>query len=250
MTPESMDREPARRLDRQYHWQRHLYDWTRPPILPGRDRLLRGIEAGLVKSAGLGDALGRARPPAILEVGCGTGRNLLWLSRRHPEWSLYGMDLAESMLGTARRRLRSRKVEIARGDACALAPNRFFSVEGEFDAVFFSYSLSMMGRPELAVHRAVEALAPDGTLHLLDFGACAEWPAIPRALLWKWLRAWHVRPAAAGREWLIASAPLLRVEHAISLRGGYAEMLVARRVASHPTDRRFESGWPGLSTPG
>lgn len=228
---ENTDREPARRLDRQYRWQRHLYDWSRPPILPGRDRLLRGIQASLVESVSLGDAPGRARPPAILEVGCGTGRNLLWLSRRHPDWRLCGMDLAESMLGVARRRLRSRNVEIAQGDASDPGPGPSFGAGGPFDAVFFSYSLSMMLHPEVAVRRAVEALAPGGTLHLLDFGACADWPSIPRAMLWKWLRAWHVRPAAADREWLLASAPSLRVEHEISLRGGYAQMLVARRNA-------------------
>ena len=44
------------------------------------------------------------KPPKgarILEVGCGTGRNLIRLARRRPELALYGVDASTVMLETA-----------------------------------------------------------------------------------------------------------------------------------------------------
>ena len=49
-------------MNRIYRCQHHIYDLTRKYYLLGRDRLL----AGLRPHAG----------DAVLEIGCGTGRNL------------------------------------------------------------------------------------------------------------------------------------------------------------------------------
>ena len=61
----------AAALTRYYRWHAPLYDATRWSFLFGRAALIRGI------------ALHR-RPRRILEVGCGTGANLLRLSRWFP----------------------------------------------------------------------------------------------------------------------------------------------------------------------
>jgi len=62
--------DAAVRMDRQYRWQRHIYDLTRKPYLLGRDRLV----AELLPTPG-------AR---VLEIGCGTGRNLIRIARTYP----------------------------------------------------------------------------------------------------------------------------------------------------------------------
>ena len=55
-------------MDGIYRYQRYIYDLTRKYYLLGRDRLLADLE-----------------PPdggTILEIGCGTGRNLVLAARR------------------------------------------------------------------------------------------------------------------------------------------------------------------------
>ena len=55
--------EATRRMNRMYRRQRHIYDGTGRYCLLGRDRLI----AGLQPAAGA----------SVLEIGCGTGRNLV-----------------------------------------------------------------------------------------------------------------------------------------------------------------------------
>src|SRR4051812_29340351 len=78
----------ATAMDRMYRHTRHIYDLTRKPYLLGRDRLIAelGLEAG----------------GTVLEMGCGTGRNLIAVARAYPEAELYGFDISEEMLKTAK----------------------------------------------------------------------------------------------------------------------------------------------------
>ena len=94
-------------MDGVYRWQRHIYDATRKYYLLGRDRMIAGLHV----------------PPggSVLELGCGTGRNLLLAARRYPDARLHGLDISAAMLETAdaalsRRGLRGR-VALARADA-------------------------------------------------------------------------------------------------------------------------------------
>src|SRR5271163_945163 len=83
--------DAAGSMDRMYRRQRHIYDFTRKFYLLGRDRLIDGLA-----------------PPTgarVLEVGCGTGRNLIRAARRHPAIRGYGVDISEEMLSTARVRI-------------------------------------------------------------------------------------------------------------------------------------------------
>ena len=56
-------------MDRMYRHQRHIYDLTRKFYLLGRDRLIAALDPAA------GD---------VLEIGCGTGRNLILAARRYP----------------------------------------------------------------------------------------------------------------------------------------------------------------------
>jgi len=68
------------RMDRMYRPQALIYDLTRKCYLLGRDRLIDGVEAGPGE--------------IVLEVGCGTGRNLVALGRLYPGVRLHGLDAA------------------------------------------------------------------------------------------------------------------------------------------------------------
>lgn len=71
---ETQSRKQRERLNNLYRFQRHFYDLTRRFFLFGRDDLLRQMNVQPAET--------------VLEVGCGTGRNLLKLSRRAPQRSI------------------------------------------------------------------------------------------------------------------------------------------------------------------
>jgi S-adenosylmethionine-diacylgycerolhomoserine-N-methlytransferase len=146
-----------------------LYDATRWSFLFGRDAILD--LAAAVQPA----------PERILEIGCGTGRNLVALSRRFPNAELTGVDLSGAMLGVAERKLartRSRAVLMRRAYGAPIRTHR------GFDLVLCSYALSMFNPGyEEAMAAARSDLAPGGCFALVDFHATrfrafAGWMAV------------------------------------------------------------------------
>lgn len=138
-----------------YRLHAPIYDLSRPLFLFGRERLVRLIAAHA--------AAGGNGAPRILEIGCGTGRNLRRLQRLLPHAELVGLDLSEHMLAQAQKRLHgsTRLLHGALGSA-ALA--------GPFDVVFASYMLSMTGAAQDTCIAAARAeLAPGGLLAVVDF---------------------------------------------------------------------------------
>ena len=94
-------------MDRMYRRQRHIYDLTRKFYLLGRDELIEGL-----------------RPPqgaAVLEIACGTGRNLIRAARLYPDARFFGLDVSEEMLATARQNVAaagfSGRIRLAAADA-------------------------------------------------------------------------------------------------------------------------------------
>jgi S-adenosylmethionine-diacylgycerolhomoserine-N-methlytransferase len=178
-------------MDGIYRHQRHVYDATRKYYLLGRDRLL----AGLAVPAG-GD---------VLELGCGTGRNLVLAGRRYPDAHIFGLDISAEMLASARRQIvrcgLAGRIVVAAGDATRFAPSELFGVDG-FDRVYFSYTLSMIPRWQEAITAGLDALRPGGQLSIVDFGDQAELPAWFRQGLRRWLAAFHVAPRDRMADWL------------------------------------------------
>jgi S-adenosylmethionine-diacylgycerolhomoserine-N-methlytransferase len=62
------------------------------------------------------------------------------------------------------------------------------------DRILFSYCLSMVSQPHEALLRARRALAPGGSVVVVDFADMATMPAAARAPLRGWLRTFHVAP--------------------------------------------------------
>jgi S-adenosylmethionine-diacylgycerolhomoserine-N-methlytransferase len=179
----------AELMDGVYRWQRHIYDLTRKYYLLGRDRLIDGLDV--------------PQDGTVLELGCGTGRNIALAARRYPDARFFGLDISAEMLETATAAIAREgladKVKLARGDATDFDANDLFGIE-HFDRVFVSYSLSMIPGWEKTVTAALAALAPGGSLHVVDFGLQEGLPLWFRALLRGWLRKFHVTPRASLRD--------------------------------------------------
>ena len=202
----------AELMDGVYRWQRHFYDLTRKYYLLGRDRLISGLDV----------------PPGgtVLELGCGTGRNIVLAARRYPEARFFGLDISAEMLETAAaavvRENLSDRVALARGDATDFDAKALFGTES-FDRVFVSYSLSMIPGWEKTVSAALGALAPGGSLHVVDFGQQEGLPRWFRALLRGWLRKFHVTPREKLRKVLESESERTGASfHFRTLYRGYA----------------------------
>jgi len=179
-------------------YRRHarFYDLTRWLFLRGR--------RGAVARTGLAEG-GRA-----LEVGCGTGANLLRLRGLvGPGGRVHGLDLSPEMLAVARRKVERRgweNVRLHEGDA------GHFELGSRFDAVLYSYSLSMIPNWRSSLAAAARHLRPGGRLVVVDFGRMRRLGPLGR-LARKWLRYHHVdaeRPYVAGLEELFGAARVER----------------------------------------
>lgn len=200
----------AGRMDAIYATQRHFYDLTRKYYLLGRDALI--------------DGLAPTAASTILEVGCGTARNLIAVARRWPDARCYGIDISEAMLATARAKVAeaglAHRIVLAQGDATAFDPQALFGMAA-FDRIFLSYTLSMIPRWQAAIDAAAGRLAPRGQLHLVDFGQQEGLPAAWRGVLFAWLRRFDVTPRADLRDRLeeIADAHRLMLDFSPRFRG-------------------------------
>ena len=209
-------------MDKMYRRQRHIYDLSRKYYLIGRD-----------------EAISRLRPASgelVLEIGCGTGRNLVKAARTYPRAKFFGIDVSREMLDTAaasiaRARLSSR-ITIARADATAFDPMLLFARE-RFERVMISYALSIIPPWRAALGSALDVVAEGGSLHVIDFGDCAGWPKPLGAALRGWLAAFDVTPRRDLAETLSAlSSARGLVSTAERWRGGYAILAMASREAA------------------
>jgi S-adenosylmethionine-diacylgycerolhomoserine-N-methlytransferase len=187
--------DAALAMDRMYRRQRHIYDFTRKFYLLGRDALIGELDA---RAGG-----------AALEIGCGTGRNLILAARRYPEARFYGVDISNEMLATARAEiLRARlesRISVAQADATAFDPKALFGVE-KFERVYISYALSMIPPWREALACAAGVVAEGGRLMVIDFGDCRGLPSVFREALNVWLSWFGVHPREKLEEDLFACA--------------------------------------------
>jgi S-adenosylmethionine-diacylgycerolhomoserine-N-methlytransferase len=208
-------------MDGVYRHQRHIYDLTRKYYLLGRDRLLQGLDVPLEGT--------------VLEIGCGTGRNMVLASRLYPEARLFGFDISAEMLRTAATSLAKEgiagRVKLAEGDATQFDALQLFG-RAHFDRIFISYALSMIPGWERAIGEALACLAPGGSLHVVDFGSQERLPGWFRSMLRAWLAKFHVAPRDTMRAELErqARAEGMSVEFSPLYRG-YAVHAVIRRPA-------------------
>ncbi len=185
-------------MDEVYRGQRHIYDFTRKYYLFGRDTLI----AGLAARSGM----------RVLEVACGTGRNLAKIGKAWPGLRVYGLDISSEMLKSARAALGA-EARLAEGDACSFDPQTLLG-EAAFERIVLSYSLSMIPDWQAALDHAAAQLAPDGSLHVVDFGDLSGLPSLFQRILRAWLAKFHVEPRTA----LPAAAARIAAARGLTLR--------------------------------
>lgn len=169
-------------IEGYYRLHAQIYDATRWSFLFGRSAIL-------ARAQGV-----QPRPVRILEVGCGTGRNLRQLARLFPRSQLTGVDLSAAMLAIAQRQT------AAYGPRVQLLQRAYdASVDpaGRYDLVLCSYALSMFNPGfEAAIAAAHRDLAPGGHFALVDFHV-TRFPWFAR-----WMGVNHVRMDGHLRPWL------------------------------------------------
>lgn len=158
----------AERMQNFYAGQADHYDEFRERLLQGRSELMQMLA-----------------PPAgahIVELGCGTGRNLEFLGTRLDQLARADIvDLCPPLLERARLRWAGQdNVHVVEADACHWRP------DGLVDVVYFSYALTMIPNWQVALVNAVSMLRPGGQLGVVDFTVPSARTLIARCF---W-RAW------------------------------------------------------------
>jgi len=160
-------------IEGYYRLHARIYDATRWSFLFGRESILRHARAA------------QPNPSRILEIGCGTGRNLVRLARLFPHAHLTGVDLSSAMLKVARRKTASL------GDRVRLLERAYDSpvdARRGYDLVLCSYALSMFNPGfDTALAAANRDLARGGSFALADFHL-SRFPVFSR-----WMGVNHVR---------------------------------------------------------
>ncbi len=171
-TNHAVQQEQHRFIKRYYRMHAGIYDLTRWSFLLGREALLRQVAASFT-------------PARILEVGCGTGKNLVQLGRLLPQARLWGLDLSGDMLAVAEKKLQDLSLRLTLIQAAYDHP---VEEKPTFDLVVFSYALSMFNPGwEEALTAAGRDLAVGGAIAVVDFHDSA-WPLFKR-----WMGLNHVR---------------------------------------------------------
>lgn len=221
-------------MDGIYRWQRHIYDATRKYYLFGRDRMIRELA---VPTGG-----------SVLEIGCGTGRNLALVRRLWPDAKLYGIDISAEMLKSAHARTGLDAV-LALGDATCFDADHLLG-RRTFDRVIMPYCTSMIPAWEEAIVHACGLLSRHGSLHIVDFGEMGSIPLPLRHGLRRWLARFHVTPRAGltdGAARIGAARGLAcSVERGL---GGYHERISLVRPPVHPREGSINSTAPAAGEP-
>ena len=121
------------------------------------ENLTRDLDARVLRRTGL-DVDGRD----VLELGCGTAKNTMWLAERARH--VVGMDFSPGMLGVARSRVASDNVEFLEHDVQSTWPIK----DACFDFVIGNLVLEHVHELAPVFAEARRVLRPDGTLFVCE----------------------------------------------------------------------------------
>jgi SAM-dependent methyltransferase len=118
----------------------------------------------------------------VLECGCGTGAQTVFLASRNPKARIVSVDVSAASLQQARRRVEAagyHNVEFLEADIFALP-----FAEAHFDHVFLCFILEHLGDPVAALNAVKRVLRPDGTINAIegDHGSWYCYPQTPESM--------------------------------------------------------------------
>lgn len=173
---------PRESMNAMYKLTRHVYDASRKFYLFGRDHLI--------------DHLNPQPDENIIEIGCGTARNLIKMAYKYPNANFYGLDASDEMLKTARQSLLrlqlADRVPVMQGLAQDFDYKKLTNNK-QPNKIVFSYVLSMIPDAKGAIDHALEMLPEGGEIHIVDFCHLKGQPAFFQKILRKWLDLFHVK---------------------------------------------------------
>ncbi len=182
MTNTTSDTQIKKNMDNMYRWTRHVYDLTRKYYLLGRDYLIKNLNA--------------KDDEIICEVGCGTARNLIKLSKEYPKSCFYGLDASDEMLKTAHHNVKNANAEnsvtLQQSFSQNFEPQSLFGIDKPIDKIVFSYALSIIPPWKESIDHAIELLPAGGEMHIVDFGGQRGLPKLVRSFIFWWLKMFHV----------------------------------------------------------
>lgn len=154
----------AERLEAFYAPQASRYDTFRERLLHGRGELITELIAAQAVPAG----------GQLVELGAGTGRNLLFFGDQLARLGrVDAVDLCPSLVAEARRRTQDlANLQVHEADACRWRP------ETLADTVYLAYALTMIPDWKAAIDNAIAMLKPGGHLGVVDFYVSAPKPAL------------------------------------------------------------------------
>ncbi len=214
-----MDKKHLLLMNKTYKKTKYIYDFSRAFFLFGRIGLRQKIQP----KAG----------QRVLEIGCGTGRNLSVLAKKYPDAQFVGLDVSSEMLSYAQTKIKSQKlsknITFFHGDIFDYQEKISGQQESAhgYDYIFFSYSLSMIPDWENVLRQAVEMLCADsGTLVIVDFWTCHSWPKKFTRQLFKNLNGYNVHPRLHLTDFFesLPDFEALDLRHK-SVWGGYAQLI-------------------------
>ncbi|MGV6809401.1 MAG: class I SAM-dependent methyltransferase [bacterium] len=152
--------QQSSRMEAYYRFHAKIYNATRWSFLFGRKPLLKHLAQ-------------HYQPKRILEIGCGTGQNLLRLRQYFPQAHIVGLDASETMLAVAQKQLL--KHDAAAFKQLELLPMVYNAPLSQqkmatFDLIVVSYTLSMINPDwETVINSTTKDLSEHGVIAVVDF---------------------------------------------------------------------------------
>ena len=169
-------------MDRMYRHQRYFYDITRKYYLLGRDKLIAQMDVQTGEN--------------VLEVGCGTARNLIILAKKYPKTNFFGLDASSEMLKTSQlkvdaKHIKNINLKVALADDFTFRET--FGLAEPFDTIYFSYSISMIPTWKESIANGLKNLKNGHSFYIVDFYDQKDLPKAFQKILQGWLKQFHVQ---------------------------------------------------------
>lgn len=137
------------------------------------------------------------------------------------------------------------RLRLAQGDATDFDPRALFGI-GSFDRIIIPYALSMIPEWRATLAHSASLLAPNGSLHIVDFGDFSGLPGFFRTAMLGWLAMFgvHPRPDLANAVLSLSERQNLRAWILKRFRGYAIQIVVVAAPApasarNHPLTAGF-----------